>query len=251
METKTPVGVKDIFNSGAGVLLMCPLISSLSGFEGKVEKCDISSLEVFVRVNNFPMVPGSLIMLQKVGDAANIAWATLEHCERGNGGFKLYLGSIRVETPENQRAPRTPVDFLVHVTYIENFDGSNQAKQTIGTAVNMSTSGLRVRLRSPVSVGSAVHLQLYISNEEAVVALARIIRVASGNQTQRVGYDVGLQFLRVLKNEHLIESVVKLELEELDEGEDDSKKPEKINSEAQQESENHNASSTTEEEKAA
>lgn len=234
METRSPAGVMDIFSNGTEILLMCPLISSLSGFEGVVEKCDANLLEVFVRVNNFPMVPGSLIMLQRVGDATNIAWATLERSERSNGGFKISLGSIRIETPENQRAPRTPVDFLVHVTYLENFDGSNQSKQTIGTAVNMSTSGLRVRLRSPISVGSAVHLQLYISNEEAVVALAKVVRVASGNQAQGVGYDVGLQFLRVLKNEHLIESVIKLELEESDEGQNIPEKPEATNTEAQQ-----------------
>jgi hypothetical protein len=249
METKTPIGVRDVFNNGSEILLMCPLISSLSGFEGVVEECEANSLEVFVRVNNFPMVPGSLIMLQKVGDAANIAWATLERSERGNGGFKLYCGNTRVETPENQRAARTPVDFLVHVTYLEKFDGSNQSKQTIGTAVNMSTSGLRVRLRSPISVGSAVHLQLYISNEEAVVALARVVRVASGNQMQGVGYDVGLQFLRVLKNEHLIESVVRLELEELGEEQNNPGKAEETNTEVRQEE--SETKSTIEEERAA
>jgi hypothetical protein len=88
-------------------------------------------------------------------------------------------------------------EFALNVAADYRSDTDN-VKRTIGHTSNLSTTGVRVRLRTALKIGTAARLVIRVGTEGSIEVLARVVRIIPGSESSGGGYDVAFQFERVL-----------------------------------------------------
>jgi hypothetical protein len=97
------------------------------------------------------------------------------------------------------RAARHPKCLRVAVDYLT----ANGLKRTMGETTDLSKSGVRIRVRNSIGIGTVAHLVMRVGTEGVVECLARVRRIVSGSEGRGGGYDVAFSFERFLEGQAL------------------------------------------------
>jgi hypothetical protein len=171
-----------------------------------VEHADSASTRV-IAPTHFDAMPGTTVFLQ-LGECGPAGWTQVLDVSPADAGLRLLLGPVRWEEPGSERAPRTECDYRIIATWITADPDTSlkDTKRTIGSALNISRSGVRFRLRSTVSVGTMMQLQIYYNVNDCITAMAKVARVAeSGSEVS--GFEVAANFIRVLAGVEILNSL--------------------------------------------
>lgn len=197
---------------------------SLETSEGVISDAGDSGLSVRLDQKMMFVSPGVLVLIRPAEGDQLVGWATVESVSNRAEFTHLTLSQLRWEDPTTQRAPRMPVDFRVIASYLDTSEPEKETKKTVGQAMNLSLTGVRIRFRSAVPMGTLVHVQLFVDVDKPSVAVGRVVRVVPGTEAASGGFDVGINFIRFLQH---YDEVVQLlrENEMLPQGADDDLQP--------------------------
>jgi len=104
------------------------------------------------------------------------------------------------------RAPRVACSFRVTVDYVVG----KELKRTVGETADLSASGVRVRVRAPMSLGTPAMLMIHINDAQAITGLSRVRRIAKAADHDDRGYDVAFAIERWVKGENLLSEIAGL-----------------------------------------
>lgn len=93
------------------------------------------------------------------------------------------------------RAERRDAAFRVALDYLER----GTLRKTVGETTDISHTGVRVKLRNSMMIGTVAHLVIRLGATDELEALARVRRIVEGPHTRYGGYDVAFGFERLLK----------------------------------------------------
>lgn len=148
---------------------------------------------------------GSSVFIDPQIEGASLGWGIVGiHTLHGDHTV-LPVESLRWEAGSATRAQRIPCSVRVIVTHVTEQDGERETKRTIGTLYNISETGLRMRVRTPHTVRTLAHVQVYFE-EEPVIALVRIVRVVNGTECHSGGFEVGATFIKFLSGQEILTS---------------------------------------------
>lgn len=162
-------------------------------------------IQIALRDRGILVKDGSLVHVSSLLQCDSAAWGSVERLELAGDVKLLSLSSLRFEGDFKVRAARCKVDLSLTVNFSK--DGTN-AQKTIGQTVDLSLSGFRARFRSPVPQGSPVHVLIHLESGSVLEAVAKVVRIVQGTETNLGGYEVGLEFQRFIRGyDHLISTV--------------------------------------------
>jgi hypothetical protein len=173
---------------------------SLETSEGVIDDASDNGLSVKLNEKMMFVSPGVLVLIRPAEGNQLVGWATVESVSNRLEFTHLTLSQLRWEDPTTQRAPRMPVDFRVIASYLDTSEPEKETKKTVGQAMNLSLTGVRIRFRSAVPMGTLVHVQLFVDVDKPSVAVGRVVRVVPGTEAATGGFDVGINFIRFLQH---------------------------------------------------
>lgn len=193
-------------------------IPSASQIRGNVtEVADNGFALSLARVEN-PFPQGALLFLRPSKTENIVGWGLAKDVKGDGHQAKVFVQNPIWETPPERRARRVPGTYWAHVSYLCPGEGPSRARKTVGQLINLSISGVRIRLRSSIRIGEPVMLRVYIGEDRNFEAVGRVVRVVPGAETSSGGFEVGICFVRILRGYHeLLEAVgasVSYEVEE-------------------------------------
>ncbi|HEY3781747.1 MAG TPA: PilZ domain-containing protein [Fimbriimonadaceae bacterium] len=144
---------------------------------------------------------GNMLHVRSLMDESRTAWASVENVSLAGDVKIVSLGNIRFENME-VRAARCPLELSLTANYS---DRQENTIHTRGQSIDLSVSGLRARLDTPLKLSSLVHITLRFGDEKTLDAVAKVVRICEGGETASGGFEVGLEFQRYFRGyEHLI-----------------------------------------------
>lgn len=155
--------------------------------------------------------PGVLLILKAEDMDASVGWAAVDDVRVKEDGVVLKLTKPRWEDATKSRAPRVDLACRVIVSFVD--PGIRETKRTVGQSINVSLTGVRIRVRSPLPQSALLHLQLFL-NEDPCVAIGQVARIVEGSEAASGGFEVGINFVRFLQGyEELTDKVNDMESE--------------------------------------
>lgn len=142
--------------------------------------------------------PGALMSLRPEKQKELVGFGKLQTAERKDGRLLLTLEELRWEQSAEGRAERLVSDYRAIATFVDPNSETKETKRTTGTAVNVSLTGIRMKVRSPIPIGSMVHVQIFLSSDKSVNVLAKTARIIKGSEAHGGGFEIGISFVRFL-----------------------------------------------------
>lgn len=142
--------------------------------------------------------PGALMKFRPEKDQGLVAFGKVKAAQREDGKLKLVLESLRWERDSSGRAERRSSSYRAIATFVDPDSESKETKRTTGTAVNVSLTGVRMKVRTPIPKGSLVHLQIFLNAELSINVLAKTARIVGGSEAHGGGFEIGMSFVRFL-----------------------------------------------------
>lgn len=198
---------------GQQVLVARAGAEEIEAASGTIVSHDGANLMVMLQQRLELVMPGVLMIVRPSIDGLT-AWATAESIKGTSDGVSLTLKITRWEDAEQPRANRMRMGYDVDLTYRTPMSNLGM-KRTIGSTVDISMTGMRIKTRTPVANGSVAHVHLFISPERRVELLARVVRVVAGTEASSGGFEVGMVFIRFLKGYDDLVEIVWLAEEEM------------------------------------
>ena len=182
---------------------------SLDPSLGTIEEVKGDNLKLKLDLSFAMLGPKDLLLLQ-VDDDDRVGWARVVRADIGDD-VQVVLGSIRWETNMQQRSARYPSRHRSVLTYSEHGlnPGDKETKRSLGETINVSETGVRFRVRTPLRVHTIVKMELFIDEVEPFVALGRVVRIVEGAEGKSGGFEVGVEFLRKLGGEESLYDLLK------------------------------------------
>ncbi len=183
-------------------------IPNATQLKGEVaEVTDNGFILSFPHLEN-PFSQGTLLFLRPARTEEVVGWGLAKDIKQDGQQARVFLQNPVWETPPERRARRVPGPYWAHVNYLCASEGHSKARKTVGQLINLSISGVRIRLRSSVKVGEPVLLKVYIGEDKSFEAIGRVVRVVPGAETATGGFEVGVCFVRILRGyPELLEAV--------------------------------------------
>lgn len=203
-DSNPPIGL----SPGQVVRLGRASAQTVDSFEVEVVTYSLGALTVQGPTDLAALRHGSSVFIDPQVEGAPLGWGIVGiHTIHGERTV-LPIESLRWESGSGGRAHRVPCSVRVIVTHVVEQEGERETKRTIGTLYNVSETGIRMRVRTPHTVGTLAHVQIYFE-EEPVVGLVRIARVVSGTECHSGGFEVGAKFIKILAGHSILTSFIR------------------------------------------
>lgn len=182
---------------------------SLDPSLGKIEKVEGEIVSVRLDLS-FAMLGRNDLLLLQLDKEERVGWARVIKADVSEDVLVLVAG-IRWEEGPRQRSARYPASFRIVLTYSE--PGQNGAekevKRSLGQTINISDSGVRFHVRTPLKMHTIVKMEVFIDEANPFVALGRVVRIVEGAEGKTGGFEVGVEFLRKLGGEESLSELLK------------------------------------------
>jgi hypothetical protein len=183
-------------------------IPNASPVKGSIAEVSDNGFALSLPEMGNPFPSGALLFLRPANKEDIVGWGLAKDFRHDGHQARVFIQSPVWETPPERRARRVPGPYWAHVSYLSSSGGHHGARKTVGQLINLSISGVRVRLRNSVKVGEPVMLKVYIGEDRSFEAIGRVVRVVPGAETSSGGFDVGVCFVRILRGyPELLEAV--------------------------------------------
>jgi hypothetical protein len=140
--------------------------------------------------------PGVLLTLKSNVPESSAGFAAVEEVTPKGEGALLRLTKVRWQNTNMARAQRVDMDCRAIVSYVEG--PGKETKRTVGQAINLSLTGVRIRLRTPLPANATVHIQVFLPGDQPFSAVAKVARIVEGTEAGDRGYELGLSFIRFM-----------------------------------------------------
>ncbi|MFN8138510.1 MAG: PilZ domain-containing protein [Fimbriimonadales bacterium] len=180
-------------------------LDSIREVTGQVIRAEIEGAVILIEAPVVNARPGTTIMLG-THESADVAFSTVSACTTVRRKVAVKLATIKWQKELPDRCTRHPVQYRCIVTISECDSRGNNERRTVGEMVNISATGGLLRSRSLLTVGTNVHIQIFVESKQPVLALAKVVRL-SGDVERTDSGVVGVKFLRFLSGLEQLEGV--------------------------------------------
>lgn len=183
--------------------------NSLDPSLGKILAVTKDNLKLELDLSFAMLGPKDLLLIQADGDE-RVGWARVVRSDIGDT-VVVVLGSIRWEMSLHQRSARHDSSHRIVLTYAEPGlnPGDKDTRRSLGQTINVSETGVRFRVRTPLRIHTIVKMEIFINEDEPFVALGRVVRIVEGAEGKSGGFEVGAEFLRKLGGEESLFDLLK------------------------------------------
>lgn len=203
--------------AGTEVLVARAGAERIEAAMGTVTSHEGDSLCILLQQRLELVKPGVLMIVRPTAEDVT-AWATSESLKSTPEGIALMLKVVRWEDAEEPRENRAKTSYDVDLNYRTQFpDG--ERKRTIGSTVDISKTGMRIRTRNPVPCNSVVHAHIRLDCDRNIELIGKVVRAVAGTEASRGAFEVGIVFIRFLSGyDELAELIRVFEAESVGEG---------------------------------
>ncbi len=141
------------------------------------------------------LVRPGILMNVRSSNCDFIGWGLVETVQHQPDGFAIVLSIDRWEDVSQQRSVRVRVPLRVALAY-QTDGASGETKRTIGSLIDASLTGMRIRMRSPLPKDASVHATIYLKSDSVIELLGKVTRIIAGSEASEGGFEVGVSFVR-------------------------------------------------------
>lgn len=183
---------------------------SLDPSLGKVERVEGETVSLRLDLS-FAMLGRNDLLLLQLDEEERVGWARVVKADVSPEDVVVLVAGIRWEEGLRQRSARYPASFRIVLTYSEpgQSGGEKEVKRSLGQTINISDSGVRFRVRTPLRMHTIVKMEVFIDDSDPFVALGRVVRIVEGAEGKTGGFEVGVEFLRKLGGEESLNELLK------------------------------------------
>lgn len=168
----------------------------LASVHGKIVEVLARSIKVVID-DPAPFFQSAMVLMVRPVDSPQfVGWSVLEKMIQTGESTILQVSYPHWEFLGRARAARVQEQLPVVVRWA--LPGCSEPELTGGKTVNISLTGARIRVRKPLSVGSLIHIQIYLRPERVASVIGQVVRVADSGFPGETSYDVGVHFVRFL-----------------------------------------------------